>query len=79
MAKNYRHSRACDILAVAISDIKHNGVAEIRDKDVLLLAFHALLNEPQPCAENCKWANRPQKCRCCARNYKRMKDCYERI
>lgn len=80
MAKNYRNTMACDIVAVAISAIRRTGVAEIRDEKAMLRAYHALLNEPPPCAEDCKWANgaRRQKCNCCARNYKNMNDLYER-
>lgn len=80
MENNYRNGPACDTLAVAISTIKHTGTAEIKDADVLIRAYHALLHEPPVCPTNCKWANgvRPQKCTCCARNYKNLKDCYER-
>ena len=79
MAKNPKNSEACNLLAAAISEIKHTGEVYIRNANLLIKANAALLHEPPPCPADCRWRGgaRPQKCNCCARNYKRLKDLYE--
>lgn len=80
MAKNPKNSAACDLLAAAISTIRQVGVAAFENDKALVRAYHALLNEPEPCPDDCLWKKEGkfQKCTCCARNYKRQKDLYER-
>lgn len=77
---NPKNRAACDLLAAAISTIRRVGVAAIEDDSALVKAYHALLQEPPPCPSDCRYGGgaRPQKCNCCARNYKRLKDLYER-
>ena len=80
MARNPKNNAACELLAVAISTIRRVGAAAIEDDKALTRAYHALLQEPPPCTQDCLWAKegRYQKCQMCARNYKRLKDLYER-
>lgn len=46
--------------------------------NLLSKAVEAMKNSPPPCMDDCKYRNRHQKCTCCVRNYKNLKDCYER-
>lgn len=80
MAKNPQNTEACKILAAAVSEIKQLGQACLTNASVLIRAHNALVHEPPPCPIDCKWraGARPQKCNCCARNYKQLNDLYER-
>lgn len=78
MARNPKNNDACELLLVAISMIKRNGHAKIKDPEALTRAYKALTMEPPPCPDDCLWGKmqRAQKCNCCCRN-RRMKDLYE--
>lgn len=80
MARNPKNNDACNVLAAAISEIKKNGIVYLRNPRPLIRAQKALISEPELCPDDCLWAKeeRHQKCNCCARNYRRMPDLYER-
>jgi hypothetical protein len=80
VAKNPKNNEACNALAAAISACKKNGVVHMRNPAHLIRAYKALLAEPEPCPADCLWGKmeRHQKCNCCARNYRRLSDLYER-
>lgn len=78
MARNPKNRAACNLLAAAISTARRMGVAAIEDDKALVQAYSVLLAEPPECRADCKYRGRHQKCNCCARNYRNMKDCYEK-
>jgi len=80
MAKNRNNRPVIELLETAIENIHRHGVAAITGADALQVAADCLKAEPAACREDCRWKRerRPQKCACCARNYRNMKDCYER-
>ncbi len=79
MARNPKNEAACSVLAVAISRIKHRGAVTLRDATPLIAAYAALLQEPEPCLDNCIHAKLQnyRKCNHCARRYKQLPDNYE--
>lgn len=80
MARNPKNNDACNVLAAAISECKKNGIVYLRNPVHLIRAYKALLAEPELCRDDCLYAKegRYQKCNQCARNYRRMKDLYEK-
>ena len=79
MAQNPKNSAACKLMAKAIAEIRRTGSVVIDDQKALLVAYAAMIAEPGPC-DGCYYETHPkrQKCACCARNYRNLKDCYER-
>ena len=79
MARNEKNAAACDQLAAAISKVRREGAVTIQDDKLLLSAYSALLAAPGPCRDDCKHRLVRQRCQVCARNYRNLKDNYERL
>lgn len=79
MARDPRNEAACNVLAVAISRIKRRGGVTLRDAKPLIAAYASLLQEPEPCPDDCIHAKLQnyRKCNSCASHYRKAPDNYE--